>query len=129
MYTAFQQGRAANNPAEGWYKGELWFFDNYVIPLAHKLRECGVFGVSGDEYLNYAKENRAEFAQKGELLVAQIVARLSGTSKRRNHKAHLASAMIYNRRSSNCSSSSISMSDSVVESTTGSDSSTSMDQL
>ena len=23
-------------------QGELWFFDNYVIPLAKKLDECGV---------------------------------------------------------------------------------------
>lgn len=38
--------------------GELGFFDNYVIPLAKKLKECGVFGVSSDEYLNYALENR-----------------------------------------------------------------------
>jgi hypothetical protein len=29
-------------------------FDNYVIPLARKLKECNVFGVSSDEYLNYA---------------------------------------------------------------------------
>lgn len=38
-----------------WYKGELGFFDNYIIPLAKKLKDCGVFGVSSDEFLNYAK--------------------------------------------------------------------------
>jgi hypothetical protein len=25
--------------------GEIGFFDFYVIPLAKKLKECGVFGV------------------------------------------------------------------------------------
>lgn len=29
-----------------------------VIPLARKLETCGVFGVSSDEYLNYALNNR-----------------------------------------------------------------------
>lgn len=42
------------NPADFWYQGELQFFDNYIIPLANKLKECNVFGVSSDEYLNYA---------------------------------------------------------------------------
>jgi hypothetical protein len=44
----------------GWYEGELWFFDNYIIRLAQKLRECGVFGVSCDEFLDYAMDNRLE---------------------------------------------------------------------
>jgi len=73
MLLAFKLGRAAKNPAEVWYKGELGFYDFYstyilcscpailqswtcsslalslfaaVIPLAKKLKECGVFGVS-----------------------------------------------------------------------------------
>jgi hypothetical protein len=60
MYFAFLMGRSENDPSLGWYKGEMWFYDNYVIPLAGKLRECGVFGVSSDEYLNYATQNRSE---------------------------------------------------------------------
>jgi hypothetical protein len=28
---------------------EIGFFDFYIIPLAKKLKECGVFGVSSDE--------------------------------------------------------------------------------
>jgi hypothetical protein len=74
MYKAFKDTRADKDPAEGWYKGELWFFDNYVIPLAHKLKECGVFGVSSAEYLNYAMENRDEWARKGMEVCKQYVA-------------------------------------------------------
>ena len=37
-----------------------------MIPLAHKLKECGIFGVSSAEYLQYAVENRAEWERKGE---------------------------------------------------------------
>jgi hypothetical protein len=28
---------------------EIGFFDFYIIPLAKKLKDCGVFGVSSDE--------------------------------------------------------------------------------
>ena len=31
LYSAFQSGRTDKDPAEGWYAGELWFFDNYVV--------------------------------------------------------------------------------------------------
>jgi hypothetical protein len=42
------------------------------IPLAKKLKECGVFGVSSDEYLNYAMQNRAEWEARGEVLIARM---------------------------------------------------------
>jgi hypothetical protein len=73
MHAAYLAGRASANPADTWYKGELWFFDNYIIPLAHKLRECRVFGASCDELLNYALDNRAEWQAKGEQVVAELV--------------------------------------------------------
>jgi hypothetical protein len=73
MYAAYKAGRGLKNNVPGWYQGELGFFDNYIIPLAKKLKDCGVFGVSGDEYLNYALENRREWAAKGEDVVAAMV--------------------------------------------------------
>jgi len=69
MYKAFRLGRVSDNPATFWYQGELLFFDNYVIPLACKLKECNVFGVSSDEYLSYAKLNRDEWEHKGKDIV------------------------------------------------------------
>lgn len=65
MNEAYKNGRLGTNPAKFWYHGELRFFDHYVIPLAKKLRECGVFGVSCDEFLNYAETNRKEWETKG----------------------------------------------------------------
>jgi hypothetical protein len=58
----------------GWVdiKVKFWFYDNYIIPLAQKLNECGVFGVSYDEYLNYAQQNRFEWEQKGEEIVSHL---------------------------------------------------------
>ena len=73
MYTAYKNGRSDKDPALGWYEGELWFFDNYIIPLATKLQECEVFGVTCDEFLDFANENRNEWSVKGREIVAQML--------------------------------------------------------
>jgi hypothetical protein len=73
MYEAYASGRTDKDPSHGWYKGELWFFDNYIIPLAKKLKDCGVFGVSSDEYLGYATNNRKEWEKKGKEIVAEWI--------------------------------------------------------
>ena len=72
MYVAYSEGRLAKNPAEFWYHGEIGFFDNYIIPLAKKLKDCNVFGVSSDECLNYALANREEWASRGEEIVQEL---------------------------------------------------------
>lgn len=43
-----------------------------VIPLALKLKECGVFGVSSDECLQYAMANRSEWERKGRTIVKEL---------------------------------------------------------
>jgi len=58
MRQAYLDGRSEKDPAEFWYEGEIGFFDFYVIPLARKLKDCGVFGVSSAELLQYAQQNR-----------------------------------------------------------------------
>ncbi len=65
LYRSYKKGYITKDPSDAWYEGEIGFFDYYVIPLAKKLKECGVFGVSGDEYLQYAEWNRQEWEQKG----------------------------------------------------------------
>eukprot|EP00980_Cylindrotheca_fusiformis_P011039 scaffold2535_cov126-Cylindrotheca_fusiformis.AAC.1 len=74
-YVAYKSGRADSDPSENWYKGEIGFFDYYVIPLAKKLESCGVFGVSSHEYLSYARSNRAEWVREGERLVEEYLAK------------------------------------------------------
>ena len=74
MYKAYLDGRGgAKDPSEFWAQGEIGFFDFYIIPLAKKLKECGVFGVSSDEYLQYAISNRNEWEVKGEAMLEQLM--------------------------------------------------------
>ena len=44
-----------------------------MIPLAKKLKECSVFGISSDEYLNYAVKNRKEWEHRGQEVVADMI--------------------------------------------------------
>jgi hypothetical protein len=73
LYRAFKAGRMGKDPSEFWYQGELGFFDNYIIPLAKKLKDCNVFGVSSDECLNYALKNRAEWEERGREIVGELI--------------------------------------------------------
>lgn len=52
-----------------------WIFDYYIIPLAKKLRDCGVFGLTSDENLNYAMHNRQLWVEKGVIAVAEMLER------------------------------------------------------
>jgi 3'5'-cyclic nucleotide phosphodiesterase len=81
MYVAYEQDRANRSPADFWYEGELGFFDFYIIPLAKKLKDCGVFGASSDEYLNYAVKNREEWEAKGRQLVEEMHERVQNRDK------------------------------------------------
>jgi class 3 adenylate cyclase len=72
-YKAYKEGRAEKNPVDTWYHGEIGFFDYYIIPLAQKLFECGCFGVSSDEYLKYALQNRHEWEIKGREVISEYV--------------------------------------------------------
>jgi hypothetical protein len=81
MYAAYDAGRAEKDPSVGWYSGEIWFFDNYVLPLAKKLDTCGVFGVSSHEYRSYAEINRKEWESKGHEVIQEMVQRYKKRKK------------------------------------------------
>jgi len=72
-YKAYRDGRADKNPAEGWYEGEMGFYDFYIIPLAKKLRDCCVFGPTSDENLNYATSNRKQWEREGKEIVVKML--------------------------------------------------------
>ena len=76
MLVAYKQGRMGKSPVDFWYDGEIGFFDNYIVPLAKKLKECNVFGVSSDECLNYAMRNRLEWEERGKEVISEMIAKV-----------------------------------------------------
>ena len=59
-----------------------------MIPLATKLKKCGVFGFSSEEYLNYATQNRMEWEAKGQEVVEamreKVIAKLASNNETQN---------------------------------------------
>jgi hypothetical protein len=51
------------------------------IPLAKKLKEAHVFGVSCDEFLDYALNNRMEWEMKGEAIVNELIQQMEAKSE------------------------------------------------
>ena len=74
-YAAFHRGDSLEDPGQNWYEGELSFFDKYVVPLASRLREYGIYGASSEEYYGFAIENRREWEMKGRVVVASLIRR------------------------------------------------------
>eukprot|EP00538_Stauroneis_constricta_P012517 CAMPEP_0119553812 /NCGR_PEP_ID=MMETSP1352-20130426/6472_1 /TAXON_ID=265584 /ORGANISM="Stauroneis constricta, Strain CCMP1120" /LENGTH=1218 /DNA_ID=CAMNT_0007600295 /DNA_START=114 /DNA_END=3770 /DNA_ORIENTATION=+ len=63
-------GRSDQDPADGWYQGEMWFFDSYVVPLARKMKASGIFDEAWcNESLQYAQTNRDTWEAKGRDIV------------------------------------------------------------
>eukprot|EP00980_Cylindrotheca_fusiformis_P015220 scaffold4224_cov85-Cylindrotheca_fusiformis.AAC.2 len=87
-YGAYKEGRVDTDPSLNWYKGEIGFFDFYVIPLTKKLQSCGVFGVSSDEYFNYASQNRDEWCREGEAHVEEYISKFNENANRKMKKTN-----------------------------------------
>lgn len=63
---AFDAGKLPEDPSEIWYDRVLKCMDTKVVPVAVKLKECGILGISSDECLGFAKDNREEWVKTGE---------------------------------------------------------------
>lgn len=75
MYAAYENGRAEKDPTESWFRGDIGFFDFYIIPLAKKLVDCGVLDQSkAESLLNNAIANRVEWEKHGEEIVLEYIA-------------------------------------------------------
>jgi hypothetical protein len=77
QYAAYKNGRLTTDPSSTWYDDELNFFDQYIIPLAKKLKLCADFGVTCDEFLDYAKDNRLEWETKGHEITKMFLEKLN----------------------------------------------------
>jgi len=74
---AYHAGSLEINPVVHWYKSELDYFDNLLIPLLSRLTNTGIFGGSGESYLIQASDNRYAWKSGGEVMVQDMVDRFS----------------------------------------------------
>ena len=71
-YASYEAGRLKEDPSKNWYMSELKFFDDFVIPLAKKLRDCERFGNAGEDALTSAQANRKEWVVKGVAIIDEF---------------------------------------------------------
>jgi hypothetical protein len=83
MMTGFDNGRLAEDPSKTWYEREIKFFDEYVMPLAKKLKESGMFGIAGDDVLLCAQANRKEWVVSGVSIVGELKTKYNESSKKK----------------------------------------------
>jgi hypothetical protein len=79
MEGAYVAGRLGADPSSTWYEEQLEFFDKLVIPVSQKLVYSQIFGASGQEKLDCAKENRNEWANRGHELIKETAHILTRT--------------------------------------------------
>lgn len=72
MKKAYEVGWGKKDPSEFWYKGELGFYDFYIIPLAERLKQCPAFYTSRRELLLYAISNQKEWKTKGKEVLGSL---------------------------------------------------------
>ncbi len=64
-----------------WFEGQISFFDNYIFPLAERLKQCGVFGELGSIFYENACANRQLWIDEGHNLCQEMHRKASyGTS-------------------------------------------------
>jgi hypothetical protein len=73
LYDAYKGGRSENNPANGWYENQLFFYKIYVLPLAAKMQMCGVFGRRGGEFLRNAILIRDQWEREGDQITKDMI--------------------------------------------------------
>ncbi|KAL3939568.1 MAG: hypothetical protein SGBAC_005736 [Bacillariaceae sp.] len=81
MHDAYTEGRATEDPSDGWYEGELWFFDNWVIPLTQNLKECGVLDILSDQLVKQAQSNRNRWQLEGKQLSKEMRSSIKSDSR------------------------------------------------
>jgi hypothetical protein len=70
---AYVEGRG-ECPQNGWFTNQISFIDAYLLPLARKLDDTGVFGdVKGSVFAEKVEESRERWTREGMLLTARIV--------------------------------------------------------
>jgi hypothetical protein len=70
---AYVQGRG-DCPQNGWFTNQIGFLDAYLLPLARKLDDTGIFGdTRGAIFAENVEENRERWSREGMPITAKIV--------------------------------------------------------
>ncbi|KAL7466151.1 hypothetical protein ACHAXS_009586 [Conticribra weissflogii] len=74
LFDAYKRKRSDSDPAKGWYENQLFFYKIYVLPLAEKMKTCGVFGELGGAFYRNAISIRDRWEREGEEITKEMIA-------------------------------------------------------
>lgn len=70
---AYVQGRGID-PQDGWFKNQVGFIEAYLLPLARKLDDTGVFGESrGSMFAKIVEESKERWMKEGASCTTDII--------------------------------------------------------
>jgi hypothetical protein len=92
---AYLAGRIDKDPSLDWYNTVLLLFDDYVVPLAIRLRESGILGVEGDELVHNAVENRRAWSRLGREMVKDMMTHYEFATKNRKSSHSKSNATLH----------------------------------
>lgn len=73
LRSAYVQGRA-EDPQNGWFSNQIGFLDAYLLPLARRLDDTGVFGdIQGARFAEIVEENKDRWMREGMSITAQVI--------------------------------------------------------
>lgn len=68
------EGRGAD-PRHKWFENQIGFLESYLLPLAHRLEDTGVFGdIVGASFATIIEQNRDRWVEEGQEVVDAIIA-------------------------------------------------------
>ena len=71
LYSAYISGRG-KDPSKDWFKGQISFYDFYIIPLVTRLQQTDVFGDMGNIFKENAIANKERWLNQGEIISCRL---------------------------------------------------------
>lgn len=72
MHCSIQEWTSRKRSSSWLVRKGVGFFDKHIIPLAEKIEDCGVFGISSNECLQYAQENPKRNGNRKDVKFLQV---------------------------------------------------------
>lgn len=72
QHAAYRSGRCRVDPTETWFQSQLDLFSKNSVPVAQRLKESNVLGVSSGECLDYALTNLKQWQDQGLSVVEEF---------------------------------------------------------
>jgi 3'5'-cyclic nucleotide phosphodiesterase len=70
---AFVSNRSSFDPQARWYENQIGFLESYLLPLAERMIDSGVFVDSGVNFLEIVNANREQWIAEGVYISEQVV--------------------------------------------------------